>query len=174
MELQDEDFRRDGFFFDVQVFRCDLYRLLNSFFATAEYAKLSCKRETESLSLLAEEFQEFEITHLLVSIAATVRVIQDRDARHGAKSRASCGKYFVDADKKQSVPLTLREACNKIIHAERFNFDAKTLPVSERGLPNPTYTLRPFMHLGRYGSTNWKAELNVLQFVRGDAAFVQG
>jgi len=31
------------------------------------------------------------------------------------------------------------------------------------------------MHLyGRQGSTNWKAELNVMQFAKASTAFVQG
>jgi hypothetical protein len=175
VEIQHEEFRRDGFFFDVQAFRLDLYRLLSAFLSTAEYARLSRGIETERLSDLAIEFQEAEITRLLVTVAATVRVIQDREGAPAKKFAGVCGHLFPDVGSKLKEPLSLREACNKIIHAKRFNFDAKPLPVADRGLPNPTYTLRPLLHLyGNQRSTEWKAELNVLQFVLANVALVHG
>ena len=147
MELEHTQPRRDGFFFDQAAFRLDLYRLLCAFFATGDFQRLSRTLEHEPAVELADEFQEGEISLLLVGVAATVRVIQDRDARSMPKLNAACGRLWPDSRLPRSkVDLSLREACNKIIHASRFNFDAKLLPKAERKLPNPTYALRPIIH----------------------------
>lgn len=176
MEIEHEEFRRDGFFFDMQAFRLDLYRLLCGFFSSGEFARLSRAPATEPLAELAAEYQESEITRLLVSVAATIRVIQDRDQSAIKQLAAHCGYLMPDLkSSKMKEPLTIREACNKIIHATRFNFDVKALPMTERGLPNPTHTLRPLLHLyGKQRSTEWKAELNILQFTMANAVLIRG
>ena len=176
MELEHDPVRREGLFFDQPTFRRDLYRLACAFFASADFARLGRAADDEPVSALAAEHQEDEISRLLVTIAATVRVIQDRDATASRSLQISCGRLLPNlANAKEVEPLSLREACNKIIHATKFNFDIKPLPHSERQLPNPTHVLRPLLHLyGKQRNAHWKAELNVIHFVRANAALVRG
>ena len=175
MELIQDPLRAEGFFFDPHAFRRSLYRLACSFFASAEFGRLGRASDTEPLSELLGEHQEDEISRLLVGIAATVRVIQDRDGGQSSVFHLPCGRLISDVSSKQSELLTLREACNKIIHAKRFNFDAKPLPPSEAQLPNPTYVLRPVLHLyGTLRRVEWKAELAIVEFIRAAAILVRG
>jgi hypothetical protein len=55
------------------------------------------------------------------------------------------------------------------------NFDAKALPNDDRKLPKPAYAVRPFIHrYGKLGKMQWKAELDVVRFVRANALLIQG
>jgi hypothetical protein len=183
MELPHPPWRCDGFFFDPQVFRLDLYRLLCAFFASADFDRLRERAagapkwalDIVGLGELGGEFEEAEITHLLVSIAARVRMVQDRERARFEKLRTNCGDLIPDVKQpRKKVPLTLREACNKIIHANRFNFDAKRRP-RRGGDPDASQALNPIMHLyGTQGRTNWKAKLHVEAFVACNVALVQG
>ena len=128
MEIPHPPFRRDGIFFDVQAFRLDLYRLLCCFYASGGFSRLRDTGDFSARELgeVGGEFEEFEITRLLVSIAASVRVIQDRDRELFKKLKTNCGRLIPDLrHPRKYEPLPLREACNKIIHAKRFNFDVR-------------------------------------------------
>jgi hypothetical protein len=124
MELEHDPIHGEGFFFAEHAFRGSLYRLACSFFASAEFARLGRASDTEPLSTLVTEYQEDEISRLLVSAAASVRVIQDREGDGTSAQVASCGRLIPNISSPVPEPLTLREACNKIIHARRFNFSA--------------------------------------------------
>ena len=67
-----------------------------------------------------------------------------------------CGRLQMDSEEEQ---LSLREACNKIIHAHKINFDQ--LPVEgQEG------HFGPFVYLyGVRGRTAWKAILNIRQYL---------
>lgn len=176
MELEQDPIRREGFFFDQRAFRLSLYRLACAFFASSEFARLGRASDTEPLTVLVAENEEAEICRLLVNVAATVRIVQDRDAGHGSALNSPCGTLnFGLSEVDSPEPLTLREACNKIIHADRFNFDVKPLPSTERHLPNPTYILRPVLHLyGKQHQSQWKVELEVVEFIRHASVLVRG
>lgn len=175
VEIDHDEVRRDGFFFDPSSFRLDLYRLISAFYTTREFARVSRVSDSHPILRLAEEFQENEITRLLISIAGTARVIQDREHHMKSMFDAPCGDLRADTRLRSSVPLTVREACNKVIHAARFNFDAKPLPKSERSLPYPTYTLNPTIHLyGHQRKVPWKARLDVEKFVSRCALLIHG
>ncbi len=66
--------------------------------------------------------------------------------------------------------LTLREACNKIIHATRIKHDV-VIPDAHL---NPDYYgvyLRPHLYLfGQHRGRDWRAKLSIIEFVRWGAA----
>lgn len=176
MEIEHEELRRDGFFFQVETFRLDLYRLLSFFYASAGFARLRGRMESSSVADLADEFEESEITLLLVTIAARVRVVQDRDKGMFRRIKAHCGQLVPDCGcPRKTEPLTLREACNKIIHAKRFNFDVRTLKVKDEGYVGTQIALRPYVHLyGENNGTPWKATLDIEEFVRRNGNLIRG
>ena len=171
MEFEHEVPRREGFFFDVNSFRLDLYRLITCFYASVTFAKYGEGLDEDPVRDLQGEFEEFEVVRLLVNIAVTARIMDEREDRFSNQLGFKCGDLIDDlTEPKRVVPLDLREACNKIIHAEKFNWDVDQLK-DEGSLPYPTTRfLTPLMHLyGARGKQRWKATLNVAEFVKCNA-----
>jgi hypothetical protein len=86
--------------------------------------------------------------------------------------REHCGllwSNWKNRKKKSKKVLTLREACNKIIHADdvRLNLvipDAKRNPDEEGGY------IRPNVYLyGKQGSNAWRAKLSIMDFIESSA-----
>ncbi|MDR7268664.1 hypothetical protein J2X20_001293 [Pelomonas saccharophila] len=111
-------------------------------------------------------WQTSEISRLLIRVATYFRVKADSDMwDHGHWLHADfqgtgvlCPDMTVPA---VTVPLELREACNKIIHATTVHFDGTPDIGGQRG------ALNPFVHLyGHLGKKRWKAELNLVEFCR--------
>ena len=176
MEIEHEEPRREGFFFDVQTFRLDLYRLLCCFYSSADFAKKRGRLDGEELGVLGGQFEEFEVMRLLVNVASTVRVVSDREKSFFRQLKLKCGVLLPNAAKPaQQQPLSLREACNKILHTSKFNFDARALRVKDNDFVNTQHALKPFVHLyGTKDGVEWKATLNIEEFVRYNARVIQG
>jgi hypothetical protein len=176
MEFEHEFARRDGFFFDVNSFRLDLYRLITCFYASVTFAEQGEDLDKDPVRDLQGEFEEFEIVRLLVNIAVTARIMDEREDRHSKKFDLECGQLINDlTEPNRVVTLDLREACNKIIHATKFNWDVEQLK-DEGSLPYPTTRfLVPQMHLyGARGSQQWKATLDIKEFVKHNSVLWQG
>jgi hypothetical protein len=126
---------RPGMFFDDAAFKLDLYRLLACFYATRGFARLRDSEDyvARSAGDLGGAFDEAEITRLLVSIAARVRVIQDREGEYFKRvKKTDCGRLVPDLKHpRTSKPLSWREACNKIIHAKHFHVDVQETVATE-------------------------------------------
>ena len=176
MEIQHFEIRRDGFFFDEDTLRLDLYRLLSCFYASADFARLALREGSrEKVAELAGDYQEFEVTRLLVTIAATVRVVQDRDKDIVPNVKTKCGSLFPDAGSRKSKPLSLRDACNKIIHARKFNFDVRKIRIRDGHITRIQHALNPVMHLyGEQDGVHWKATLDILGFVACTTVLIKG
>jgi hypothetical protein len=151
----------------------DLYRLLSVVAADGAIA-----HEFESgdpLISLREKFMHDELLHLLVSTAVMNRL-------HGEHKRAErtnvadadnlCGRLILDFIKKPDdiIDLSLREACNKIIHADDITHEADDY--AERSgltvLPN-TLVLR-----GRYNRRHWRAYLWLTAYIRASVKNFEG
>lgn len=164
---------RPGHIFDPAAVRLDLWTLLMLFLGDREFAILT-EPELDSnhhpLLSLHGEFADYEVTRILLSSAIALRVADDRDA--GALNAArACGELQGNSQEAAHAPLTLREACNKIIHASRINFDVERLDGGDlaRVAGFATY-LRPTLYLyGDHRGVEWRASLNVIEFVRSAA-----
>ena len=175
-ETEHEEPRRDGYFFDIATFRLDLYRLLAVFFASADFARLRGCLDTERMAGLRDTFEEYEVMRLFVSIASTVRIVQDREVKYFERVKTNCGRLTPNTNKpRQSKALSLREACNKIVHANKFNFDTREIRVRDGDYVGTEISLRPFIYLyGTQRAVPWKASVDVVAFAACNTALIQG
>lgn len=176
MEIDHPDYRREGFFFDEAMFKLDLYRLITCFYSSVTFAEFGEGVDSDSVRDLQGAFEENEIIRLLVSVATAVRIMDEREESFSRKFKFECGSLIIDlAIPNAVIDLTIREACNKIIHARKFNWDVEQLK-DEGNLPYPTTRyLVPTVYL--YGDKDgkaWKAVLDVTKFVRHNAALWSG
>lgn len=112
-------------------------------------------------------FTEWEIVQeYLISSAIKLRIIDDK-FKNAAKSKQShtenVGLFLGQHDFPTNQGLPLREACNKIVHAQKIEIDT---PVGDYHL-NPTIFLE-----GEYNG-HWKVELNVQRYVCSGLAFIK-
>ena len=139
----------------------DIYRLVSIFLASPAFAKLR-KGDGERWEAIPhlEEIGEDEITRILLSSAITARVVDDRE--HGKMNQLAgpCGVLSESVDgNTQEMPLSLREACNKIIHAKKIHFDVAHTEEMQPYL-NPTV----YLYGSRSNGAQWKATLDVIAF----------
>ena len=147
----------------------DLYRLLAYFYASKPLNELCVQNEDQcgTVDTLRTRCEKAEIHGLLIKVAATFRVQQDQcsglsdssDAENSCPNEDNCGTLIKDMNTPLEVEtLSLREACNKIIHAD-------TLTHSN-DCEDGNCGLEPNIKLsGRFCGKNWEAELDILKFV---------
>lgn len=98
--------------FSIPLLRRDLYLLAALLEADA---RLSEKGHVASV---AYEHYEGEAMHLLISIAVLVRQMLDIDGPGCKAARRTVGRHYEDyPDTRKEESVSLRMACNKIIHA---------------------------------------------------------
>lgn len=142
-----------------ESFFLDSYRLLCHFLASPHIAQI----ENE---LGGRKFRGFyekqEISRLLINIASRFRVKSDDgewcDSVVASSQIPNVGELRKDVSGAEDlVPLELREACNKIIHAKKVHFDCDSNGNSDG--------LNPILYLyGNKGAKEWKATLNIVKF----------
>lgn len=139
----------------------ELHRLLAIFLSSRSFAELrtGIGEGWEAVEAL-QSCEEDEITRLLLTVAINFRVIDNRKRDYMPPSK-SCGTLLKNLRKPTSTsPLTVREACNKILHAQVIRGD---LDDTEDG----QVYLNPIMYLyGPPEDVQWKATLNIIDFVK--------
>jgi hypothetical protein len=111
----------------------------------------------------------------LISAAVALRIWFDQHPPEVfAKLKTNCGTLYPDwrKQKKKKEVLTLRQACNKIIHATEISYD---LVVPDKA-HNPDYEgayIRPRLYLyGELDRRRWRAVLSIVDFAKwGTTAF---
>lgn len=149
---------KEGYKPNTKIAIMELHRLVCIFLASREFAGLR-DGPTHVLDVwdCLQEAEEDEITRILLSVAITARVIDDLADGVFDFVAEDCGTLEQANIKK---PLSLREACNKIIHATKIRFDV------EHNASGQAY-VTPYIYL--YGNKNgveWRATLDVLEFAR--------
>jgi hypothetical protein len=146
--------------------RLDLFRLVSSVFASAQFEDSTVL--SPPLVELESEFWNMEVEHALVAVAALTRVLFDQTSPRPAEARAECGDLVVDQAKPLQVRrLTVREACNKILHADRRAFEtARDLDPSLPGLTG--WVQLEGTQLDRQ---RWRASIDLLAFACELATF---
>lgn len=137
----------------------ELHRLLSLFLASKSFAALRTNFPGEGFDPIfqIQEVEEDEITRLLLTLAVTARVIDDRQGHVLERVGSNCGKLKKNIDEHDDEILSLREACNKIIHAKKIHFDLE----EDAG---QSY-LNPFIYLyGDHNGKSWKATLDIVAF----------
>jgi hypothetical protein len=150
---------KEGHFPNTSNALLELYRLLALFLASKSFAALRTNYPGEGFDPIykIQEVEDDEITRLLLSLAITARVIDDREDRVFELVGSNCGRLEKDVGTRDVEILDLREACNKIIHAKKVRGDVE----EENG---QTY-LNPFIYLyGEQNGKSWKATLDIVAF----------
>lgn len=157
MEIITGKFNTGGHPIDPVLIHRSLYRLLAYVFAYPEVASYA-----ESLAPIAGRADE-EISHTLISIAAYLRVHNDALAQR--PSTGFCGE-LIRGTEDNFENLTLREACNKLIHATGLGYTFDSL--AERGRAR-----RPLITAsGTKDGEEWVAHIDVVQFAHAALAAV--
>jgi hypothetical protein len=163
-----ERLHREGHFPKTETAILELYRLMAIFLASKSFASLRKNPPGEGHDSIydLQECEEDEITRILLMLAITARVIDDREGEVYELAGTQCGKLITDTTNPAEENLTLREACNKIIHARKIRFDVEN---NEEHQPY----LNPYIYIyGEKGNKEWKATIDVISFARDYASCV--
>ena len=149
-----------------QLLRLDLYRLISYFQASEMLTVLSTGEEFCPWQALRDEFEGPEIIRILLQTAVSIRFIArvngDDDTRFEDRAeREEVGIFFKAVGKSETFPLTLRDACDKIIQAESIVLDSTGNADPYREFLKPRVLC--FEQLA--ATSGWKAEVNIVQFV---------
>lgn len=152
-----------GFVVDRLRVQLLAYRLITIILSSKELSKLCASLDDQTPFLMKQEFEQNEIEHLLLQIAILVRAADD-SAKSGQTIGVSwnpeVGKLIQDTKTNKKENLTLREACNKIIHAQKVNYELNRNNELWR-----TYVKPSFMYLyGKKNNKDWKAILDIKKF----------
>jgi hypothetical protein len=162
-EWENPKIYESGYGPDIEVIRLDLYRLLNQFIASKRLSEL-CEDDPylNHAMYSLDHFFEIETTRILLSSAVIARVVDDRD-KYLKDYNTKCGKLIEDLQREDVLKdLYLREACNKIIHAKTVRYDVE---VERHGYDQRLFN--PYMYYyGTYKGKQWKAILNVIEYVK--------
>lgn len=162
----------NGHYPNISNVLLDIYRILTIFMASKSIAELEeshLYKEDDPLQQFAV-FESDEITRILLTVSITVRVVDERESKIMGLLADDCGHLVPDTNKPAPpTSLSIREACNKIMHASKIEFGRATLP-------NGRSFLQPWIYL--FGTdfqkkNAWKANLNVVQFSRECAAILK-
>jgi hypothetical protein len=158
--------------FDRGVVQRDLYILVALFLVDKEIHGLS----NDAVCGIANENLEHEVGTRLMSTAAILRAWDDQLAQMEDPSEAvarlrgrTCGELEEVIGSGRVVGLTLREACNKIIHAERVTFDVDEHPVTRQNHANPKIYL-----YGSRGRQQWRATVDIIEYAAIGAFYTNG
>jgi hypothetical protein len=154
---------RRGWPVPLETIHLELFRLLTVYAASRSIAE-AVPDENHPFSQLRSYFEQTEASRLMISIAATVRSTLDSaidTETLGKLLSPPVGTLIQDTDKPtQTKPLSLRECCNKILHADLIHFDLTEAKEWHKQAINPVMYL-----YGVHRRRAWKATIDILKFV---------
>ncbi|MCP5329823.1 MAG: hypothetical protein H7A05_10290 [Pseudomonadales bacterium] len=149
---------KEGYNYDAEHIRIEVYRLLNQFLAQEKTQKLMEENGLfhNAIDQVGQYF-DVETQRILISAATISRVIDDNEEQQFRLSNfnTACGVLIENTEESQEIELTLREACNKIMHASAYRYDID----EEHGFITPTIYL-----YGSYKKKQWKATIDIVKF----------
>lgn len=169
-DRKDEQFQRlmgRGHRLQSPFVRRDFYHLLSSFLASKSLIALSDGQDDCPYWSVRDEFEESEIVRLLVATATGARILEE-DLRASEEARGfqlpkspPVGTLVKNIAKSTpEEPLYLRDACNKIIHAELINFDRVNAAHPTKSYLKP----KVYLYASRDRKTGWSAILQVAEY----------
>ena len=154
-EVENSNFIK-GHNLSLKQIRLDIYRLLCYFEASKSIAEQASKNNELNSKGLASEFMEDEISRILLECAIILRIMDDEsEADIDEKDSFYCGELLSNNKVKN---LSLREACNKIIHGTKINYDIEKINKYE-------YLVPKVYIYGYRGQEEWKATIDIRKFV---------
>lgn len=144
-----------------------IYELSAIVFGSEGIAKLSTGDDRDEFDKLRVRHEVAQASKLLIEIAVVLRNFIDsepwpmdpiHEIRVQRRPEMSVGTVSVkDGDEKE---LSFRDACNKLIHAERVSFGMKSMPGKMDCLDGTAQ-----LH-GRRGKQIWAANIQLSSFIR--------
>ncbi len=152
---------REGHVPDMKTVFLDLHRLLAIFLSSRSFAEIA-REDIDDPLIELQEWEVDEITRILITSAVMGRILDDRGGPELDQKPTNCGELIEDLIAPGTwIPLTLREACNKIIHATKVRTDL------EQDAKNRLAYFNPIMYFyGQRNGKDWKATLFIQDFVR--------
>lgn len=142
-----------------EAFDLEVFQLAVLFASSRELARQS--RKHRGIGSLRETFELSETARRLVAVAAMVRSALDAcPSRRRARLNVHVGRLVRDISqpRKSVGPLTFREACNKLIHAD----DLVLLDLRASTSGHLRYEV---IIDGQQGEQEWRAYLSILPFL---------
>lgn len=153
----------EGYHPNIETTFLELHRLLAIIFASKSFAELRTGNgETWEPIEHLQQYEDDEIIRILLAVSITARVIDDRNDKILDLVARDCGK-LIETNEKGTIEmgLSLREACNKVIHAQKFRLDISETEATQKYF-NPVIYLYGERHKGQ----EWKAVLDVIAFAK--------
>lgn len=146
----------------------DLHKLLTIFQASESIAALAESQLLPPTRQIFDGIERDEITRILLGVAATVRIVEDRKMKGGRVYDLlvnAVGSLVADSDRPSNrEKLELREACNKILHS-------RSIEALQRLGANNVPALDGRIRLrGKKDKRDWVAEIDAVDFC-ASAAF---
>lgn len=144
----------------------DIYRLLALVLSERSFGEVLQSMD-DPLLKIRHAFIEDELIHLLINIAIMNRLrLEHMGGLRGDASELSfepvegaCGKIrTLNSDKTEE--LSFREACNKVIHADRITAQSAAGENGFEAYPNKLELA------GTFGDRAWMAQLDLLSYLR--------
>ena len=141
-----------------------LYAILSGFYASPKIHEIALSNYFGELKGLLDDVEEETLQEKMVFVAIRLRILDDYviNKNHATylKDMEAWIVGSLDDLKGNKTPLTLREACNKIIHADLFNWKRyATSKVDTIGLA-PKIVL-----YGSRGKKKWRCQIAIEKFV---------
>lgn len=145
----------------VTDIRLNLYRLHACYSASRALASGGRLPFMSAFRSLQDDFEEFEIHRMLILVAVRIRVIDDALRRAGCDISNYPGFEVGSLYEAGHVyALTVREACNKVIHATEVRFRRR-----RRKTWDSPALIDPVTIYGQRNRKEWRAELSVGGFI---------
>jgi hypothetical protein len=144
-----------------------LYDLATVVFASQGLSKLSTSDENDEFDKLRLRHEVAKATKILIEIAVVLRNLSDggnwpmdviHEARVSARLESSVG--ILQENGKPDIDLRFREACNKLIHADCFEFGMSSVE-GKMAFLNGLVQLH-----GKRSTRTWVAEIRISDFIR--------
>ncbi len=152
---------------DLKQIRLDVYRLFCYFESAKVIAELKSTQDNFHIESLPIEFFADETGRILLQTAIILRMLDD-ESEADPEEKDPCYTGILE-QKEESKELSLREACNKIIHARKINFDQEELNVN--GKTYEYYT--PYVYLYGHQKNEWKATIDLRVFLNNASTFLR-
>ncbi|TCQ16399.1 hypothetical protein C8J33_11630 [Rhizobium sp. PP-CC-3G-465] len=157
---------RNNFELSASIASRDIYRLFLAFAGDERIFNLAGEDHADPLRKMRDGFFVDEITHLLIgtAIANWIQLEHTEGLRSASDpalnvTSVSCGELTPDVTNDEaSLPLTFKEACNKIVHAIHI------VPDCSDPAENPLTSEVKLR--GHKGKKAWVVYLNIPQYVR--------
>lgn len=141
-----------------------LYVLLAGFYASPKLHEIAEARFFSELKGLLNDAEEATLQEKMISVAIRLRILDDYVLGKNEPSYTVEAKKWIvgslDDRRGKKEPLKLREACNKIIHAELFNWHRYGTSRSDMHGLAPQVIVH-----GSRGKQKWRCRIAVDQFV---------